>query len=875
MHKVRRFINKNNKLIIAALFIATIGHLYFIKNQVLGNSYMVGPGDQSSQMIIFKDYLYNQFKSGNFFYSFTYNGGGNFFTRLSYYYSTSMMFFLTACITFILELLNIISEPDIFYWAQNILFVSIIRSTLIIVITTKFIEMFDVKRLIALLGASIYSISIIYFRHTALWEMFSDALIWLPILLIGVEYIIRDKKGTYFTLGVFLTLFNNGYFAFINLVITALYLFIRFFIRLTNNEIDWLSQIKKYIVYGLIGLGLSLPGFIPFALGFFQTSRLTSDINVNFNNFTLSHLGLLLYTDQVIVVPFLFIFMILIISNYKNKKFAFFAILSICMISLRYSPFVGSLMNGFGHPQYRWLYAANLFIALTISIGIKEILSVSNKSKLLINFIIASFLIVVFYYSVQKIYIPTMNNTIVSIMPYLISFQILLLLWGIIYRHKIGKISMVAGSILVYLITVYAGNQQLSYDYNLFSRNQDYYTQNKQNQGDFENVLNIIESDADGFYRVDYSGTANFGLMHSVPTLNNYSSFQNNHQQFFNRFFQIDTIVDSNGIMDGLGGRQNLNALFNVEYIITNSEYNYKVPNNYLLMDSYKQYSIYKNELPLAFIHPVNDLYSIEHIDESTFKDDLVIQGAIVPAAISNIDTNDDSRLRKDLDYSLTFSDVVYQDSKITIVGEQPEIKININEVSEETDTLVIEYTLKPTSKSGNHRYTVNNHLFNLVGYGDQYSSQIFRNEIHLDKDEEIIFSLSPRSNYTFELHAVHETNDNILEKRHQLDSLLDYNLDWEDGKLDIFFNNDLDYNFMVLPLFNETGWQLKVNNEYTEIISSNRGMIGFEIPNGEVQIELLFIQPYFKSSLVIALLSLIALLFLNKTDFLYKRELS
>src|SRR5690625_4269298 len=101
LEKTKKYIKNNYKFLIIALFIAIIGHLYLIKNQIMRNSYMVGPGDQSSQMIIFKDYLYNQFKTGNFFYSFTYNGGGNFFTRLSYYYSTSIVFYITSFITFI------------------------------------------------------------------------------------------------------------------------------------------------------------------------------------------------------------------------------------------------------------------------------------------------------------------------------------------------------------------------------------------------------------------------------------------------------------------------------------------------------------------------------------------------------------------------------------------------------------------------------------------------------------------------------------------------------------------------------------------------------------------------------------------------------
>lgn len=45
MDKVKRFVKNNYKLLILVFVLAIIGHFYFIKNQFLGNSYMVGPGD--------------------------------------------------------------------------------------------------------------------------------------------------------------------------------------------------------------------------------------------------------------------------------------------------------------------------------------------------------------------------------------------------------------------------------------------------------------------------------------------------------------------------------------------------------------------------------------------------------------------------------------------------------------------------------------------------------------------------------------------------------------------------------------------------------------------------------------------------------------
>lgn len=79
---------------------AILAHQLYIKNQLLHDQYMVGPSDQFRQMLIYKDFLYKEFSNGNFFFSMNYNGGDNFFTRLSYYYTTSFLFDITSVITY-------------------------------------------------------------------------------------------------------------------------------------------------------------------------------------------------------------------------------------------------------------------------------------------------------------------------------------------------------------------------------------------------------------------------------------------------------------------------------------------------------------------------------------------------------------------------------------------------------------------------------------------------------------------------------------------------------------------------------------------------------------------------------------------------------
>jgi len=66
----------------------------------------------------------------------------------------------------------------------------------------------------------------------------------------------------------------------------------------------------------------------------------------------------------------------------------------------------------------------------------------------------------------------------------------------------------------------------------------------------------------------------------------------------------------------------------------------------------------------------------------------------------------------------------------------------------------------------------------------------------------------------------------------------------------------------MVLPIFYELGWELEVNGEEQEIINTNGGMIGFEMPSGDVEISLKFEQPFFKITILLSIVGLGSLVF-------------
>src|SRR5699024_11365981 len=117
------------------------------------------------------------------------------------------------------------------------------------------------------------------------------------------------------------------------------------------------------------------------------------------------------------------------------------------------------------------------------------------------------------------------------------------------------------------------------------------------------------------------------GIANKQSTFNKYSSFQNKYEQDFIDFFRLTNIKDSSVSIDGLGGRQITNSLLQIDYVVAKDNEQYIVPAGYEKVKSFGELSVYKNNYPLAFIHPVKNQYQITNNASFDFKDLQLIDG--------------------------------------------------------------------------------------------------------------------------------------------------------------------------------------------------------------------------------------------------------
>ena len=198
--------------ILLCFILAIIGHGYVIYRFINEGVLFTGPNDGMEQMIPMQMYLYDKWSQGQWFYATDFGLGGDFFTDLSYYFSTNILFILNVIFIFLIKLAIDWDTQDIMFWMTNAIVLSIFKSTLAMLATFGFVRYITQNKSIAVLTSYLFVISPLYFRFTVYWPFFSDIFILLPLLLWSIELFLQKEKKAMFIIIVTVSLINNFYF---------------------------------------------------------------------------------------------------------------------------------------------------------------------------------------------------------------------------------------------------------------------------------------------------------------------------------------------------------------------------------------------------------------------------------------------------------------------------------------------------------------------------------------------------------------------------------------------------------------------------------------------------------------------------------------
>lgn len=254
--------------------------------------------------------------------------------------------------------------------------------------------------LFVLLGAAIaYDFSEVTLYLGRWHPYFIIPLVIFPLILLGIEKILCEKRPWLYIFAVFVGGISNFYFFYMMMIFTALYIIVRglkYFkasdeVKNNGTGAALLSSLKNYIfgilpfaVYTILGIGLAAIIFLPIVISFIQNPRSGLDFAVYTLYEPRYYVRLLrnlitfvdhpLYDTQVGLASPVIASVILLFCVKGHKRLKFVTILTALGLII---PVCGWGLNGFSYMINRWTFAVIIVACYILVVLFEELVNLS------------------------------------------------------------------------------------------------------------------------------------------------------------------------------------------------------------------------------------------------------------------------------------------------------------------------------------------------------------------------------------------------------------------------------------------------------------------------------------------------------------------
>lgn len=461
----------------------------------------------------------------------------------------------------------------------------------------------------SLCGAFVYIFCGFTFFCAVRHPYFVNPMIWLPLLLIGIDKIFDKKNFLPFAFFVFIACASNFYFFYMLSIIVFIYAIVRFFFKFPKQEY---RNIWKYILLALAGyfLGICMAAaiFFPNVSGFLSCGRTEEDNPLTLVYRTNYYIKMILgfvapstfgsYSTFGYAAPALPLIIVLFTMKDKiSKQIKIF--FSIGVIFFLF-PIFGCIFNGFSYVSNRWGFAFSFAVALAVVYAIPKAINLSFKE--IKKILIACFSVCIFVFALS---LASKDVKEQFLLPYIILLICTALLFVLYYFKQSTKIVYL---VLILCSVIFQGNfryapKGLNYLHDTPSQ-KDFSSL----QQEYTTTLRINDND---FYRIETSGlqSPNAPAVIGIKGTTYYWSINNG---LLYDFYKEQKLKNNALHSGGLDNRDELFQLFNVKYYLVPENKEIEVQQFFKDTDrKYLEYKIYQNTEFLPFGSTENG----EHIE--------------------------------------------------------------------------------------------------------------------------------------------------------------------------------------------------------------------------------------------------------------------
>lgn len=766
----------------------------------------------------------------------------------------------------------------------------------------------------AFIGSFIYMFSgyTIYLgiRH----PFFINPMIYLPLYLISIEKIFKDKSYYLFVITTTISAMSNFYFFFANTVFIIAYCIIRIFYLYKNSDgfiKIFFNYFLKIAGYYILGILLSSIIFLPSILGFLSCARtldnktfdlLCYEIPYYIDVFT----GFMKYkylggniAIGIGIIPFMCIFSLFL---EKGKKEKYLKILFIAFLVMSLIPLFSLMFNGGTHIKNRWSYAFIFLISFISSYEIEKLFSLNNKKKffvITINFLYFIFVSVAFIIQINA------SKTISLSITYII--LIFIILGSILLLIKFKNMNSIFVLSIILCISQISISGFLTYSHLGSNYVKDFKSYNNVDKSiNYKEIKYIKSLDPNtSNYRIDgnKSFTLNYGISNNIPGVSAYYSVQNKEMTLYNRSVG-NAKAHNNSIIDSFNNRTILNTLGNVKYIILNNTRRDPMPYGYKKIKTFKNNTVYKNIFNLNKIYTYS--YQINNKEYSKLSLLDKEESALQEVNLKNrknknvnilkntkLKSNDTTIVNKDNCKKQMIASIkdnngsFINNNKIYIAKKNTIITISLPRNNNNKETFIcfnrLNYDYQDKEKSiksklfnykiskseitikamGENKDVISSTTIPIYTKSNSYYSGTINSCINLGYNkqniEKITIKLSKPGIYSFDNIQVASRDfvnyQSYVNKLNE-DKVENINIDNNIINADITTNEE---KIAVIATPYSTGWKAFINGKETEVYKANEMYMGIKLIKGVNHITFKYETPGLKLG---ALISLIALIF-------------
>lgn len=522
---------------------------------------------------------------------------------------------------------------------------------------------------------------------------FANPMIYLPLILMGIDKIYRKEKPYVFIWSVTLAGLSNFYFFYMLGIFMVLYAAFQYFHLFSERSVkDVLKWLAVFAGYSLVAVMLAAVVLLPVIMPLFGTERFQAENYVPLlydRVYYEKYLGCLIGENMIQwgVAGYSAVSMagVFVLFSKKKKNTSLKAGFLLMNLFLLF-PFAGHVLNGFSYVSNRWIWAYGMLIAYICVKIYPELfaLTISEKRRIFVMTVIYS--VVALFWQVSR----TERNMMAVLI--LVSSAAVILFYGSVYVRK-RNFCMLLGALTAAGIVL-----NISYQYSL---EKDYLSEFSDQGEALEKLesgtdLAVLDTGDDSLYRYDQLDALSYDnsamQMGTNGTAYYFSMAGGDIGTFFDEMY-LNTPWEQH--YENLDGRTILDRLASVKYFVIKNQNSQYLPYGYqkLAGSSKKDGKVYEayecqDALPVGYTY---DTYiSRENYEKMTVteKQQAILQGVVLKD--SSLPETETEFNDQELSYTVTEGrGCRLEDGKITVTEEGAKLKLSF-EGLEESETYLI-----------------------------------------------------------------------------------------------------------------------------------------------------------------------------------------